>query len=309
MKTKNLILLFTAIFLSITAISKDKNQKYDAATLVKKSLSLIGKNYGDSPNYMNAFYKEKIQQNNTCITTNEALLNIQKSSYLTSKPDLAAIAQIRGKCNPNENSGFMIKLQRGPITALELDILKKPFLGAFPHEIEESYTFEYSQPVTINNRELYVILFNQKVSEERTLYRGKIYIDKSTLAVSKIEYSMNIENKFNSSAHFLIDKPKGHDIKMISANYMVIYKEYEGKWYFDYSTSDLNFNIMNREECTYNTYNINTQIAVTNLVADNFTIDKSNLLKNSDNLTDKAKEYNTSSEWDIYNLILLTAAN
>lgn len=338
MKTKRLILIFTLLLIAtwvlptiVVANSKDvavhsktkisnsstgnnnlisdiSHAKYNATDLVKKSLSLIGKNYPETTNYMNAFYKEEIMQNNSCITVNEALLNIQKSSYLSTKADLASIAQVRGNCSPNVQDNFLVKLQGGPISALKLDVIKEPFLGSYKHNIEESYTFQYSTPITLEDNEYYIVDFKQNPTETRTLYRGKIFIEKKSLAIAKIVYSMNVENRIDSYSRFFAKQPKGRDVKMISANYMVNYREYNGKWYFDYSTSNISFHSINRLDNSYDIYNINSQIAVTNLIAQNFTIDKSNILKSSDNLTDKIKDSNSSSDWDIYNLILLIAS-
>ena len=50
-------------------------------------------------------------------------------------------------------------------------------------------------------------------------------------------------------------------------------------------------------------------MAVTTLIADNFTIDKKDMLKSKDVLTDKVLDHKIASEWDIYNLIMLMAAN
>lgn len=309
MKTKHVFILFTALLLSISTTAQEKSHKYNAETLVKKSLSLIGSNYADSPNYMNAYYKEMVKQNNSCITTNEALLNIKKSSYLTSKQDQVSIAKIKGECNPSQQDELLVKLQGGPTSALSMDIAKRPFLGALAHEVEKSYTFEYADPTTINNRECYVITFEQKPSDARMLYRGKIYIDKASLAIAKMEYSRNVEDRDYSYTTFFTKRPKGHSVKMLSANYVITYKEYNDKWHFNYSTSDINFNMEDNSDHTYNTYNVNSQIAVTNLIAENLTINKGDLLKRSDILTDKAKESSDTSEWDIYNKIMLIAAN
>lgn len=309
MKTKKVIILFAAIFLSLSAFSQEIINNNNAVQLVKKSLSLIGKNYADSPSFMNAYYKEMVKQNNTCVTTNEALLNIQKASYLTSKRDIISMAKIKGDCNPDESDNYIVKLQGGPHSALAVDIMKSPFLGAYDYMIEQSYNFDFAEPITIGDNEYYVVLFDQKPSEERVLYRGKLYIEKSSLAIAKIEYSMNIEKRYSSFDNFIIKKPKGYNIKMISANYVVTYKKYNDKWYLNYTNSDINFNMISRLDNTYDTYNVKSEIALTKLIANNITLDKKNLLTSKDILTDKVKGNQNNSDWEIYNKIMLLAAN
>lgn len=315
MKTKITIFLVLLLIFSNSAfaagneLSGKVHPKLSASALVKKSLSLIGKNYPCIDNNMNAFYKEQIQKNNSCVTTNEAILNIKKSSYLKSKTDLAFVEQVRGNCNPGENDQYVVKLQGGPISALEMDVVKNPFLGTFNHNPEESYSFEYDNDVYQGGKEYYVVLFKQKPSEGRMLYRGKIFVDKESLAIGKIEYSRNVENRFGSFDSFFAKKPKGRDIKMIGADYVVKYREFDGKWYFDYSTSNISFVLSNRQDHTYDTYSVKSQIVVTNLVAENFSVDKTNIIKSNDILSDKIKEFNLSSQWDVCNLILLLASN
>lgn len=309
MKTKKVIILFAAIFLSLSAFSQEIINNNNAVQLVKKSLSLIGKNYADTPNFMNAYYKEMVKQNDICITTNEALLNIKKASYLTSKRDIVSIAKIKGNCNSSEKDNFIVKLQGGPLSALEVDVIKRPFLGSYAHEIDKSYNFDFTEPTVIDNKECYVVLFDQKPSEERILYKGKLYIDKSSLAIAKIEYSKNVEKSYTSFNNFIMKKPKKYNVKMISANYIVTYKMYNNKWHLNYSTSDINFNMINRVDNTYNTYNIKSEIALTKLITENITIDKEDQLTSKDILTDKVKENTNDSEWEIYNKIMLIAAN
>ncbi|NCB18562.1 MAG: hypothetical protein EOM61_02960 [Bacteroidia bacterium] len=313
MKAKALFILLFLTTLHFSATGNpgknDIHPKHDAASLVMHALSARAHNYPSTNNTMNAFYKERVEKNNTCITVNEAILDVNKASYLNSRRDVVAIRDIRGNCTPGKNDDLLVKLQGGPLSALELDVVKYPFLGSFSHKIDESYEFEYAKSEKHGNKEFYVVSFTQKPSDNRTLYRGNIFIEKNSLAIGKIEYSMNVENREWSYDNFFVKRPKGSKVQMISADYVVNYREYDGKWYYDYSTSDIKFNLMNPKDNSYDIYNVSTQMAVTTLIADNFTIDKKDMLNSKDVLTDKVLDHKIASEWDIYNLIMLMAAN
>jgi len=258
---------------------------------------------------MNAFYKERVTKNNDCLSLNEAILNINKTSYITPKDDQIAVKDARGNCNTKLMDPIFVKLQGGPVTALELDLVKHPFLGCEKYNIGDYYEFEYSKPVSMYGKNFYVVNFKQKYADGEMLFRGKLFIDAQSLAIAKAEYSMNVEKRDYAYTRFLKSKPKHSDVKMIAADYVVNYREYNNKWYFDYSTSNVTFNILNKEESTYDIYNLNSQLAVTNLIAENFTIDKKDLLKSTDILADKISDYKVASEWDVYNLIMLLALN
>ncbi|MDP3398363.1 MAG: hypothetical protein Q8S23_04380 [Bacteroidales bacterium] len=315
MKTKALLLSVIAIF-ALTSIqagiapkSEIKNPKTDPATLVQIAFSKISQNYSTTENQINAFYKERVIRNNDCVSVNEAILNINKSPYKGWKRDLVAVKDVRGNCDFSKIDAFMVKLQGGPISALQLDVVKTPFLGTELHDIRDKYNFEYLEPVEMFGRPFYVVAFDQKIKDEETLYKGKIYIDSKSSAIGKIEFSMNVENNTDSYKLFLKSKPKKSTVNMMSADYVVNYREYNGQWYLDYTTSDITFYVEKDKKVPADIYTISSQLAVTSLIAEKFSIDKKDLLKSTDVLADKIGDFKVASEWDIYNLIMLLAIN
>jgi len=283
------------------------NPEYTAADLVYHAFNKVSRNYPRVDNQMNAFYKEQVVKNNAIISVNEAILNIGKSPYLTTKKDIVSINRIRGNQKNPENDLLMIKLQGGPITALQLDVVKHPFLGGEIFNISESYDFEYEEPTEINQKNFYVVRFKEKAGSSEMLFRGRIYIETKSLAIGKVEFSMNVENREYAYERFLKHAPGQCDIRMISATYSVNYKEYGNLWYFDYSSSDVSF-ILNHKENPPQYYTVCSEMAITNLVAEGLVIDKKDQLKETDILLDKINDVKIASDWDIYNKILLLAA-
>lgn len=299
----------TSIQAGVVAKSDVKNPKSDPATLVQIALSKISENYSSEESKINAFYKERVIRNNDCVSVNEAILNISKSPYKGWKKDLVAVKDVRGNCDFSKVDTLMVKLQGGPISALELDVVKHPFLGCEIQEVRDKYNFEYLQPVEMYGKTFYVVSFEQKNRGEEMLFRGKIFIDSKSTAIGKIEFSMNVENNRDSYKVFLKRKPKKSNVNMMAADYVVNYREYNGKWYLDYTTSDVTFYVEKSKNKPADIYSISSQLAVTSLIADNFTIAKKDLLKSTDILADKIGEFKIASDWDIYNLKMLLAIN
>ncbi|MFA5848407.1 MAG: hypothetical protein WC833_00865 [Bacteroidales bacterium] len=281
--------------------------KYTAADLVYRAFNRVSRNYPRTDNQMNAFYKEQVVKNNAIVSVNEVMLNIGKGPYLTTKKDIVSIQKIRGNQKNLDQELLMIKLQGGPITALQLDVVKNPFLGGEIFNLSDFYDFEYEEPAEINQKNFYVVKFKEKAGISEMLFRGKIYIETESLAIGKVEFSMNVENRDYAYERFLKHAPKQCKIRMISATYSVNYKEYGNLWYFDYSSSDVSF-ILNHKENLPQYYTVCSEMAITNLVAEGVTIDKKDQFKETDILLDKINDVKMASDWDIYNKILLLAA-
>src|SRR3989339_935961 len=194
MKTKFFFLLVAILTITFNAEAKSSassdlsNPKIDATVLVQRALKQISVNYPKSDNQMNAFYKERLTKNSDCLSVNEAILDINKRSYITPKTDQVAVRDARGNCDTKLMNPLLIKLQGGPVTSLQLDVIKYPFLGSDIYNIGDNYDFEFSKPTEIAGKKFYVVNFNQKYADGEMLFRGKLYIESQSLAIAKVEY-------------------------------------------------------------------------------------------------------------------------
>ncbi|MHC1780881.1 MAG: hypothetical protein AB9922_11660 [Bacteroidales bacterium] len=316
MKTKIFLLLLTFInsnniFSQTGRALLNKDAVADnPSLLVKLSFKRVSQNYPTTENSVNAFYKESVLKNGTALNSCEAILDISKSPYCSTKSDKITISDVRGDVKSNDLENYIIKLQGGPLSCLECDVVKHPFLGTFLHEIDENFDFIYKKREKLNGRETYIIDFKQKPGVNSSLFSGEIYIDSLSYAIVKVNYCMEVKNREWAYARFFKSIPKNSKISMVSANYKVAYKEHNNRWYLDYSSSDISFNILNKTESTYDIYNINSRIAVTGIFSANLIIDKRDFLKRSDVLIDKSQEVKYVDKWEQYNdIMLLTSAN
>lgn len=314
MKPIYLLLLSVSIFATSIIEAKPalpatiENPSYSALNLVKMAFRNVSRNYPKESNLMNAFYRESINKENSCILLSEAILDVNKASYMTNQTDKVVIKKARGnKPLLSGHDKINLKFQGGPNSALIIDVVKNPFLGAELYELSDKYEFSYAAPAIIDSATYYVVEFDGKYSEEVILYRGKLYIDPKSLAIARIEFSRNVEERGDAYINFVKQKPTLMKMRVKYAKYVVNYKEYNHKWYFDYSTSDVMFNVKWDKNSLNSNYTLKSQLAVTNMTTKDVTLDKRNLLKPSDIVADKVKEYNDTTDWDIYNMIMLLA--
>jgi len=275
----------------------------DAASIVKMAVMGINRNYSDKPVQMTAFYREMIKKGSSYVSINEAVLDINKASYSGYRADHIGIYKARGNYDANRIDTLLIKFQGGPNSALDLDIVKDPFLGVDPMRLEHVYTFKFGQPVTIDDRFFYVIEFDEREKQQEIYFRGKLYVDSESLAIGRAEFSMNVEGRENANSYFVRKKPASLKMDVVSASYMVNYKLRDGLWFFDYSRTEVKFNAKWDKRWFRNSYTINSEMAVTDISFNERKIDVQSRIRPRDIISAKVKDFTDENFWEDYNII------
>ncbi|HOO69515.1 MAG TPA: carboxypeptidase-like regulatory domain-containing protein, partial [Bacteroidales bacterium] len=237
----------------------------DPLEIVKDAFSNIRHNYPQERMQMTGFYREMIRRGNTYVTLSEAVIDVHKSPYTPSfAVDQVGIYKGRGSIDWRRIDTVFVKFQGGIRSALEIDVVNNLFLGVNATEIERYYDFTMEHPVQMHDRINYVISFDQKPFLEDILFRGKIYIDRESLAITRVEFNMNIEDKENATSLFIRRKPFGLKARVEYAAYMVQFRQIpEGLWVFDYSRTDLKFNAKWDRKLFAQNYTISSEMAMT----------------------------------------------
>lgn len=282
-----------------------KNPKYDASILVKEAFNNVSKNYEKEDSKLSAYYKETIQKDSYTISLNEALIDVEKASYLSVKNDKILVKKIR-KSNSVTNDPFVFKLQGGPTNVARLDIMKYSLPGCDVRKFDDMYLFEYDTPVEQDGKIFYVVKFDQKQACDEIFYKGKIYIDSESHAVAKVEFSMNVEDRGDAYLAFIKNKPSHLKIKVNEAKYVVGYKKYNGKWYYDFSRSDIDVTVKNKRDNSEQKYTITSGMVVTNYHAAS-TSNSGVVFKPYEILADKSLRGDESLEWELYDELMLLA--
>jgi hypothetical protein len=272
--------------------------------IMDNAIGAIGKNYSDIANLMTAFYRETIRKNRTYVSIGEAVVEIFKAPYNTDiRFDGARIYKGRKSTDVEKVDTVLFKLQGGPVTSLELDMVKNPE-AILTRDAMKYYNYTLSGVVEIDNKPHYVIDFIQKADVTMPLFMGKLYIETNSYAISSAEFGFNLANKEEAASLFIRKKPLGMDVTPEIATYMVKYREQDGKWYFAYSRAEVKFKVSWKKRLFHTNYTTMSEIAITDRTDQEvIKFTSKDKIKYSDVFSDKVSAFADSEYWGEYNVI------
>ena len=232
--------------------------------IVDKMISSINKNYPDKANLMTAFYRETIRKNRTYVSIGEALVEVFKAPYNTDlRYDGTKIYKGRKSSDNEKMDTVLFKLQGGPVTALDLDLVKNPE-AILTRDAMKYYNYKLTGVIEIDGKPHYVIDFLQKPGVEVPLFLGKLYIDSKSYALTTAEFGFNLSNKEEAASLFIRKKPLGMNVTPRSCNlHGKNIVEQDGKWYFAYSRAEVKFKVSWKKRLFNTNYTTMSEMAVT----------------------------------------------
>lgn len=277
----------------------------DGTELVREALARVAQNYSADPKMMIAFYRESIKKNSNYISLVEAVLDVYKASYKSFEGDQEKIYIGRRATDISPRDTVLMKFQGGISAAMMLDVAKNPdiIFGANADE----YSFQIERLININNKPNYVIDFSPLPGIQEILFRGKIYLDVSTLAFSRVEFNMNVEGRKDATNIFIRKKPAKMKVDVEEARYVADFVESNGKWYFNYSSTEVKFKVRwtNRFFGLFSTsYIIGSEIAVTDRYENGVSkFPRKERIHSSDVIAEKVEYFQNPDFWGEYNVI------
>lgn len=282
----------------------DLNFPKNAENLVRKALKKKGQNYNTNPSTLTAFYRETIKKRNKNASLSEAIVEIDKAAYNSSKKDGIKLIKARKNTNYSRLDTLALKLQGGPFSTLYTDLMKYPEF-IFNENNLSRYIFKFEKSTQINNKLIYVVHFEQKRKEANPLYYGKLYIDAGSYALTSAVYNLNVSNKKLASAYFVRKKPKKVTVYPTEAAYRVNYRTLNGKWYYTYGNIQLAFKVDWKNKLFNSRYTLQSEMAITDWQQG--AIDKlsqtKRKLKPSTILANEASGFSDPKFWGEYNII------
>jgi hypothetical protein len=272
--------------------------------IMENVLNLFDKNYPSEPNLMTGFYRETIRKNRTYVSIGEALVEIFKAPYNSDfRFDGTRIYKGRKSTDVEKMDTVLFKLQGGPVTSLELDMVKNPE-SILTRDAMKYYDYKLSGVIEIDNKPHFIIEFIQKPGVDIPLFMGKFYIETSSYAITEAEFGFNLSNKEEAASLFIRKKPLGMQVTPEIASYMVKYREQEGKWYFAYSRAEVKFKVSWKRKLFHTNYTTMSEIAITDRT--NQEVIKfayKDKMKYSDVFSDKVTAFADPEFWGEYNVI------
>ena len=254
---------------------------------------------------MTAFYREMIRKGSAkYLVLNEAVIDIDKASYSGFSADRVGIYKGRGTLNYDSTDTLLIKLQGGINTALAIDMVKNPFAGVGLEEAMTMYNFDLDGTAIYDGRSFYAVRFTPKNREDGILFKGTVYIETESLAIGRVELSLDFEGRQEEAARiFIVKRSPGMQFAVNRADYVVSYRCIDDKWYYDYCRVDLGFNVRKQRSLFRSNFSVTAEMAVTDHKDGGIAIDPADRVKFKDILSDQVSDFADDNFWEDYNII------
>lgn len=273
--------------------------------LIKRAIERIGSNYCPEANLMTGFYRETIKKGRNYINISEAVIDIYKTPYTKEgvKQDRVQIEKGRKLLSQKKGDTLAVKLIGGPNLSVYLDIVKNPEL-LLDNETLSSYKFKMEDPVMIDERPHFVVSFAPQVDLPYALYYGKLYIDKQSIAFTRAEFSLSMDDKNKATQAILKKKPYNLRFKPEEVSFLVNYKLRDGISYLNYIRTEFKFKCDWKRRLFSTNYNIVSEMVVTSgEIGDVENIPSKLSFKQSQSLSDNVSSFHDANFWEAYNII------
>ena len=277
---------------------------HDPRMLVEEAMNRIGKNYSEKPTLLTGFYRETAQKGKRYINISEAIIDVYKTPYdEDASRDRVQIFKGRALLSQKASDTLIVKLLGGPNLSLYVDIVKNPdilldktTLGYFSFRMEES--------VVMDNRPQYVISFQPQAILPYALHYGKLYIDKESLAFTRAELNLNMEDRDKATSAILKKKPAGLRFRPVEVSFLVTYKQVNGKSYLNYIRNEVRFKCDWKRRLFSTNYAMVSEMVVTDSKDQAVNaIPYKMSFKSSQSLSDKVSDFRDENFWGSYNII------
>lgn len=272
--------------------------------IMREVMNNINKNYAEVPNLMTGFYRETIKKNRNYVSIAEAVIEVFKAPYNSDfRFDATKIYKGRKNVDISKIDTVLFRLQGGPVTTLQLDIVKNSY-AILTRDIMESYEYTLDNIIQIDEKPHYVIQFHQRPNVEVPLFLGKLYVEMDSYALTEAEFSINLEDKDMASSIFVRKKPLGMQVTPEMASYRVKFREQDGKYYFGYARAEVEFKVNWKRKLFNKTYTTMSEIAITDRTEEEVIKFASNeKIRKGDIFTEQLSAFADPDFWGEYNVI------
>ena len=272
--------------------------------IVEEAMDHIGANYSKKPTLLTGFYRETAQKGKRYINISEAIIDIYKTSYTEdASRDRVQIFKGRTLLSQKASDTLIVKLLGGPNLSLYVDIVKNPDI-LLSKETLSYFNFHMEEAAVVDNRPQYVISFKPQAILPYALHYGKLYIDKESLAFTRAEFNLNMEDKDKATTAILKKKPAGLRFRPIEVSFLVTYKLVNGRSYLNYIRNEVRFKCDWKRRLFSTNYSMVSEMVVTDSKDQAVTaIPYKMSFKSSQSLSDKVSDFRDENFWGSYNII------
>ena len=272
--------------------------------LVNLAMDKIPSNYSRMPMLYNCFYRETAMKRQHFIYVAEGVVDMYKTDYRRGiGRDRVAIEKGRRLLSPKRSDTLSVKVMGGPVLSVELDIVKNRDFLLNRMELV-NYQMKMEPMAMIDNRLQYVVSISPKKELPYPLYFGKLYIDRETLAFTRVELSLDMSDKEKATDMMLIHKPRGVRFKPKELSCLVEYRYDHGVTHISYIRNTFRFNCDWKRRLFSTSYAAFCEMVVTDKQSDNVQpIAGRNSFDSHDSFYDKVDYFLDPTFWEDYNII------
>ena len=211
--------------------------------LVNAAIRKIPQNYSPVPELYRCFYRETAMKRQHYICVAEGVVDMYKTSYQKGNGrDGVAISKGRRLLSPKRRDTLSVKVLGGPVAPVQLDVVKNTDFLLNSEELDH-YELKMEVPTSIGDRSQYVISLTPRVKLPYALHFGKLYIDRETLAFTRVELTLDMSDRQKATDVMLIKKPLGVRFKPKEMSLLVDYRQgADGLSRISYIRTTLRFN-------------------------------------------------------------------
>lgn len=271
--------------------------------IINKIRDKIAYNYSLKDEIMTSFYREVLKQDNKYIDVSEAIMEIKKSNYNNSfSEDKVRFVKGRKSVNVLPFKYVDFKIQGGPYYITKLDVVKTIDSFLDP-EYMGYYNYYFEEILAIDNRDTYAIRFKPREKVDYPCYQGILYVDMSTLALVKAEFSLSRSTLRFAHESLIKKKPKDFYVRPINANYFVSYRLIANKWRLSSAQAAIEFRVKSKKDKINSIFKSVSDLLITEIRPDddsNFR--RTEIFNQKDIFSEKIQAYD-KNYWEDYNII------
>lgn len=278
----------------------------DAKELVLKAMEKISDNYPSVPNLLRGFYRETVAKRNHFTSISEGVVDVYKTSYNknTDWRDGVAILKGRRLLSQRPSDTLSVKLQGGPVLPISLDVVKEKDLLLTPEELD-NYSFRYVAMSRADERNQYVIEIKPLLVMPYALWQGRLYIDQETLAFTRIDLSLDMNDKDKVTQMILKKKPATLRFTPHELSIYIDYKTDNGVTRINYMRNVIRFRCDWKRKLFKSNFTVTSEMVVTDRQEGKELkpIKNRDTFNRRDNFYDKVIYFNDPDFWGNDNII------
>jgi len=277
----------------------------DPRELVSRAIDKIPNNYSQRPELHRCFYREKAMKRQHYVSVAEGVIDMYKTGYQRDvSRDKVAIRKGRRLMSPKQKDTLGIKVLGGPVTSIELDLVKNTEFLFNGKELDH-YDLHMESPTIIGGRRQFVVSLRPRTLLPYALFFGKLYIDQETLAFTRAELSLDMSNREKATRVMLVKKPLGVRFRPRELSFVVDYKQgADGLTRISYLSTTFRFNCDWKRRLFATSFAAFCEMAITSTTADDVKpISGRESFDQRDAFFDKVDYFRDPDFWQDYNII------